>query len=87
MAPENDHRPIQLPSLTTVPRLQPLNIRKHSHNNLLDKTTNSSPTVLRSPPETTADMGGRCCVWRWLGDSDGTLIGTLSSSYDPKSQV
>ena len=57
-AQRTTNRPVQLPSLTTVPHLHPLRIRKHSHNNLLDKTTSISPTVLRSPPEITGNMGG-----------------------------
>lgn len=34
--------PVQLPRLATIPPLHPLHIREHSHNNLINETTNIS---------------------------------------------
>ena len=51
-------RPIRFTSVPSIPQLDPLRLSEHRHNNLLNEIPQLSPRVLRSPPETTADMGG-----------------------------
>jgi hypothetical protein len=49
---------MQFGVFVTIPHLDPLRLSKHRHNNLLDEIPQLSPKVLRSPPETTDNMGG-----------------------------